>query len=452
MSDITKKANNRTFKKRAHRPWKTALLESTIQETSHNIDEDLFSFELDLTEDLNIDANTSLYPEFNFTDDMSAIVTEMPTFDFDSQLDENEETIELKKAIKQTKQQHKQLVEQISNKSHTSILLGGFFQPQQILANNEPIAGRRINSLLSDLKVREQKLSSLTSNLKISEANERAEQAELSKQATTQQLAATEQRMRKAVQQARMAEEQFLATMEQAKQAALAHQEETKLRTAAENSIKEANSKANAAESALQKEQAAHAETQEKLQSTNALAQEAHALQKQLADVTEQLERSTAMQKTEENRRLEMQEQCDALNNKFFKLEQEHKQCTNHIYKLEETVKDLTAKYEDNDKIAKSFTAQTDKLKAITIAEQDLRKIAERKYNEAQERAQKAEQAWQIEIQKRKAVEDRAKHIITHANRTVMHLLNSTSDSGAQDPIQTAKTQEFDYKDEDLLF
>lgn len=451
MSDMIKKTNTRTFKKRAHRPWKPDLLESTVQETSLT-DEDLFSFDLDLTEATNNEVNNSLYPEFNFTDDIPEFNEDMPEFNFNTSINDDEETLELKKEIQQTKKQHEHLIEQINDKSNNAILLGGFFQPQHISANTESMPGRKINSLLSDLKVREQKLNTLTNSLKISEANERAEQAELSKQATTQQLFVTEQRMRKAIQQAKVAEEQFAAAIEQAKQAAIAQQEEAQLRAAAEASIKEAQLKASTAETALENEQTAHKQTQEKLQHASATAAEAHTLQLKLADITAQLERCEAVKKTEEARRLEIQQQYDEVNNAFFKLEQEHKQCAQHIYKLEEAVKDITKKYEENDKIAKSFTMQTDKLKSITTAEQDLRKIAERKYHEAQERAHKAEQGLQIEVQKRKSIEERAKHIVAHANRTVMHLLNSSTDNNAQESTQTTKIAEYDYKDEDLLF
>lgn len=464
MSDARKKSGS-SFKKRAHRPWKTALLETTVQETAtiENDDNDLFDLDLDLNLDINLDTE-SFYPEFNFTEEKESLAN---GFDLELQLGMNSEKTELHQEISENKQQQNLLVKQLNDKSGNALLLGGFFQPQQVSANHDSQAGRKINSLLSDLKAREQKLSSLTNNLKISEAYERAEQAELSKRAANQQLQAAENRMRQAVEQAKIAEEQFLTAMEQAKQAALAHQEEARMRRDAENTAKEAKIRANNAEIELQNERLARIAADEKAQHAFMLAEKASLFQRQLNEASEQLVHAQNSKKHEESKRLEVEQKYSTLNENYVKLELDHKECSQTIKKHEQTINDLTNKYQSNEQIAANFNAERDKLKAIIAAEQDLRKMADRKYQEAAVRADKAEQGWQKEVQQRRLIEERAKRAVANASRTVLHLLNTPGDADIAPPPQKANPQQMqqkprktvpavmsedDYDDDDLLF
>lgn len=458
MSDAKRRSGN-AFKKRAHRPWKTSLLETTVQEATLEDDGDIFDLDLDLNLDATLDSS-SLFPEFNFTDDIGDVAS----FDLSAELEDDEQRSEIKHAIAQNQQQRQQITQQLSDKTGNSILLGGFFQPQQISANNETKTGRKINSLLTDLKEREIKLSSLTSNLKISEAYERAEQAELSKRAANQQLQAAENRMRQAIEQAKIAEEQFLTAMEQAKQAAMAHQEEARLRREAETIAKEAKIRSNNAEIELQNERLARISADEKAQHAFMLAEKASLFQRQLTDASEQLVRLENGKKAEDTRRTELEQKYTTTSESLNKLEQEHKECTKTIKTLEATITELNDKYAGNEALAADFNAQRDKLKAIITAEQDLRKIAERKYNETLSRAEKAEQAWQMEIQQRKLIEKRAKSAVANASRTVLNLLNTPGDEElptAPQPQQPntekikMKVPAFtanDYDEDDLLF
>ncbi len=472
MSDVRKKNSTNAFKKRAHRPWKTSLLEETVHEAAVAEDDEIFDLDIDF--DIKIEStldNNSFYPEFNFTDEMPSLLGDVTSFDLKSQLEAEDQQSEIKQEIQQTRQQHKQIAQQLSDKSGNSILLGGFFQPQQISANNETQTGRKINSLLSDLKIREQKLSSLTSNLKISEAYERAEQAELSKRAANQQLQAAENRMRQAVEQAKIAEEQFLTAMEQTKQAALAHHEEARLRKEAERLAKEAKMRANQAEIELQNERLARIAADEKAQHAFMLAEKASLFQRQLNEASEQLVRLENTKHVDDGRRAEIEQKYTSLSDQHYKLEQEHKECASTIKKLEATVQELTNKYKDNEHLVADFNEQRDKLKAIITAEQDLRKNADRKYQETLARAEKAEQAWHAEVQQRKLIEERARRAVANASRTVLHLLNTPGEAemGNQHhnpatesakpsekpkmkmPAFTA-TESYDYEEDDLLF
>lgn len=465
MSDARKK--NSTFKKRAHRPWKTDLLEGTVQEAAL-ADDDLFDLDLDLNLDSSLDSD-SFFPEFNFTDDMSDPVRDAGKFDLTTQLEMDDHRSEIKQAIQQNQQQHKQIAQQLSDKSGNSILLGGFFQPQQISANNDSPTGRKINSLMSDLKAREQKLSSLNNNLKISEAYERAEQAELSKRAANQQVQAAENRMRQAIEQAKIAEEQFLTAMDQAKQAAMAHNEEARARKEADAQAKDAKVRAHNAEIELQNERMARIAAEEKAQHAFMLAEKASLFQRQLNETSEQLLRLENSKKSEDSRRSEIENKYTSLNDTHTKLQQEHAECTKAIKKLEDELQSVSSRQTNNDQIVADFNSQIAKLKSIIAAEQDLRKSADKKYQEAIVRAERAEQGWQNEQQQRKFIEERAKRAVANASRTVLHMLNTPSDGdfptnpAAQQPqVTQAKarvktpaftaTENFDYEEDDLLF
>lgn len=463
MSESRRKSSS--FKKRAHRPWKTDLLENTVHEATL-ADDDIFGFDIDINLDTNIDSD-SFYPEFNFIEMESS---SDDSTEFAARVNQDDQKSELRQAIQQTKQQQQQLVQQISDKSTNSVLLGGFFKPQEIHVNNESQSSRKINSLLSDLKVREQKINSLTSNLKISEAYERAEQAELSKRAVAQQLQVAENRMRHSVEQAKQAEEQFLNAMEQAKQAAIAHQEEARLRRDAETQAKEARVRASNAEIELQNERLARIAAEEKAQNAFIMAEKASLFQRQLTDTSEQLVKMETAKKTEETRKDDLQKRFDTLQEQFRKLEDEHHSCPDTIRRLEANVQKLNEEYKSHDQLVAEFNNQINKLKSIIAAEQDLRKNADQKYQQALGRAQKAEQGWQIEVQQRKLIEERAKRAVANATKTVLNLLNTPGDADLSAEITAQATQiakdkmkvrvtpistpneEYDYEEDDLLF
>jgi len=461
MSDVGGKQKNGTFKKRAHRPWKTALLETTVEEATIDLDNDLLEFDLDLGSELTEDTG-SFYPEFNFTDEITATSTAKSPFieslsqlesisiDLgDDQLEADDVNSELKQEIRHTQQQKKLLVQQINDKSHSSILLGGFFQPQQVTAQSDTPAGRKISSLLSDLKVREQKINSLTNNLKISEAIERAEQAELYKKAAAHGRHAAEQRMRQAVEQANIASEQFRSAMEQANQAALAQQEEANLRKNAEAQAKEARLRANNAEIELQNERLARLSAEEKAQQAFAVAERTNSLQKQLHETAEQLSKLELIKNVEANKRIDVEKQYDALHSDFIKVDHDHRLCSSTINNLETSTRHMTEQLVSSQQKIKDFDTQREKLKTIIATEQDLRKAAERKYNEALKRAETAEEGWKMEIQQRKIIEERAKRAVAHASRTVMHLLNAPADNEFS---PQSKEKAPDYEDDDFSF
>jgi hypothetical protein len=423
MADSKVKAVVGNFKKKEHRPWKSSLLETTIQESQTGTIEETIDFSLDLNQDT-ADTTSPFFADFNFTSDAMdldldekfsqvAVIVNKDNLNLPEMDHAN---VELRSAIKQTQQQKSFLETQISDRSHNPILLGGFFQPQQLTGQGDSQGTRKMNYLISDLRSKEQELSSLTSNLKISEAFERAEQAELNRRAEEHGRLAAESRMRQAIEQAHIAAEQFRSAMDQANQAALAHREEEQLRKAAEAQIKDAKFRAQNAEIALQNERNARTAAEDKMQQT---------LQ-QLADAElAQIQKFESIKHAEENRRAAIEQQYDTLNKNFLKIENEYRESANKIYALEAALKELKTNNSTLEQKLAELVAQRDKLKKIIEGEQDLRKIAEKRAQEALVKADQAEKARAAEEQQRKLVDERAKRAVEHASRTVMHLLNA---------------------------
>ncbi len=428
MSDSGSKTTNRTFKKRAHRPWQTELLEDAI-ETAVQVNDEQEEITLDL--DLNLPSSEDLdsfYPEFNFTQDLAP--DNSSTQDLDAiAIQVSEANLDLKQKILQTKQQQQQLMREINDKSSSAILLGGFFQPQQLSSQSETKSGRKISSLLSDLKTREQKINSLTNNLKITQAIERAEQAELTKIAESQGRQAAEHRMRQAIEQAQLAADQFRTAMDRANQAAFAQQEEERLRKSAEIQANEAKLRANNAEIELQNERLARLAAEERAQHAIVLAEKAQVMQRELHTANAQLGKFAGMQ-----------QQLEEVTNLFHKIEQEHRKCSANIYQLETQVRELNQLNETNQQKINELTAQRQKIKSIVTTEQNLRKLAEGKLQEVIDRAEKAEKALQAAENQCKVIEDRAKRAIANANNTVLHLLNAPIDNEFNKPTEKAST------------
>jgi len=106
------------FKKTEHRPWKTSLLEMTVQ-ASDAVDQD------DLELDIDLDTETSiepLYSEFNFVEEGKE---PQPLSDI-PQLDISGITDDLKSEIRQTEQQKDLIKSKLRDPNASPISLGGF--------------------------------------------------------------------------------------------------------------------------------------------------------------------------------------------------------------------------------------------------------------------------------------------------------------------------------------
>jgi chromosome segregation ATPase len=409
MSEQDGKPKVTKFKKRPHRPWKTSLLETTVNEAD-GIESEAEEVEFSLdTSDAATTTSDSIFSDFSFN--IAQEETSLPelspslqsTF---SQLAaiaiDNDSHTDLKAAIKTSEEKKSELIQQITDKGKSPVSLGGFFRPQQLTTSEDTQSTRKMNFLLSDLKNKEQELKTLTDNLKVTEAIERCEQAELNRRAEEQRRIAAENRMRQAIEQAHSAAEQCRLAMEQANQAAIAHREEEQLRKLAEDQVNDYKIRLNTAELALHNERNAKIAADQIAQQALRQTEEANATAKR---------------------------QIDEAHVKVAELTQHNEELKRQILELEANFKDANSSLIYTKQKLEELTAQRDKLKSIIEAEQELRRVAERSAEEATKRAEQAEKACEFEAEQRKITDARAKRAMEHASRTVMHLLNAPVDN-----------------------
>lgn len=407
---------NKGFLKKAHRPWKSQLLEETAENAEFAVKDpmlekdgaDAFAKSLD-----------SLYADFSIGD-------EDPINNKFSQLEAvNPSSVE------------KTLTDYSS--PSTSITMGGFFSPENMSLNLGTDNGKKISALMTDLKNKEQKLNSLTSDLKLSEASEKVEQAELARKAEEQARISAEKRMRKAVEQAHLAAEQFHVAMEQARQAEEAQKEEARIRKYTEAQVNEAKIRYNKVLQEMEDLKQALKEAEEKAQ--HALSQTVEVelskqkLQDELSHVTEQLQDTTSKLRkvemsceAEEASRTEAENKYHNLNKVFTKIDCEHKENLGKIYSLENELKNLKANHERSETELEAAKSQRDKLKDIVQSEQDLRKLAEKRMKDALLKAANAEKSLHAAEEQKKLTDERAKRAVAHASKTIMQFLDGTED------------------------
>lgn len=131
------------FKKRAHRPWKPALLETIIQSPQQD--------------------DLSSEPE-NEHEDIDALSLQQHD--------------RLENSLAEKAKERDELVHQLHLKEENRLTIGGFFQPKNIVFSNEENTLHETTSLMHDLKQKEQEILELTTHLKLTQAEERLKHAE----------------------------------------------------------------------------------------------------------------------------------------------------------------------------------------------------------------------------------------------------------------------------------
>lgn len=387
------------FQKRPHRPWNPTLLENAIQDARQ--------------------AEKS-----NPTDTITAPLSRLDTGPSLSEHSQSQLDLindQLKKIIHEKEERKETIRQQIEDKSNSSLLIGGFFQPENVQIENTSKQGKKIHHLMNDLKSKEHELSSLTNNLKLAQAIEKAEQSERARQIEEQARVAAEKKTRQAIEQTQMATEQFHVAIEQAHQAEQAQKEEENLRKIAQATVEEANKRIQDAELAKQAEQQARLAAEEKAQQAlnqtiqtelarQALEEAKGENDKRIQSILEQLRKSDIAREAEENRRKDIESKLTVLEHKALELEQAKKTINQLQNKLSLMQDELKKK---------------EKLQSIIETERQLRQLAENKAKGAFIKAQEAEKARQMEEKQRKLVDERAKRAVAHASKTVMHFLNA---------------------------
>lgn len=411
--------NSAPFTKKPHRPWKTALLEQTVKNphTAHS----------QATMSANIKPN---YKE-NITD--------------------NEQ---LKSILQEKNNQKEQLIQKISDKSNSSLLLGGFFQPNNMQIPNSSQNGQKINRLIHDLKSKEQEITSLTANLKIAEATDKAEQAELIRHTEEQARISAEQRMKKAIEQVHIAASQLGIAIEKAQLAEQAQKEEEKGRRIAEGKISQAIEKIRILEQAIQTEIQARKAAEDKAQislnqtiQTELARQEIESYKNKIEqnhkELTEQFRKIELSKNSEEMAKYELQQQFNryqeitehdkqTLEKTLQNFQFEHSQLLSHtdelqnqIVGLEELARQQEQQIHMLDTKIISLQNQQTRLEQIIDTEQNLRKLADQKAGSALAAAAKATLERKKAEEQRQLMDERAKRAVAHASKTVMKFLDS---------------------------
>lgn len=432
--------NSAPFTKKPHRPWKTALLEQTVK-NPHSAQATL---------DNSISRTALSYKE---------------------KVSDNEQ---LKSILQEKNNQKDQLIQKITDKSSSSLLLGGFFQPNNMQIPNSSQNGQKINRLMHDLKSKEQEITSLTANLKIAEATEKAEQAELIRHTEEQARISAEQRMKKAIEQVHIAASQLGIAIEKAQLAEQAQKEEEKARRVAEGKISKAVEQTRILEQAIHTEIQARKTAEEKAQislnqtiQTELARQEIEGAKKKIEqdyhELADKFRKVELAKNSEELAKHELQQQFNRyqeitehdkaiLEKTLQNFQFEHSQLLSHADELQNQIaglEELARQQEQQigtlDAKIISLQNQQTRLEQIIDTEQNLRKLAEQKANSALAAAAKAELARKEEEKQRKLVDERAKRAVAHASKTVMKFLDSAS------PIQHQEKELDDNYLEELL-
>ncbi|MGD0465089.1 MAG: hypothetical protein ABSA84_00085 [Gammaproteobacteria bacterium] len=426
MAELTDQ-NNTPFTKKSHRPWNAALLEQTVKNSNST----------------QITIDPSSFKQQTINNDPNKNKTRT-----------SEEVDPLKLMLKEKNSQKSQLINQITDKSNSSLLLGGFFQPNNMQLQNSGPNGRKINSLIHDLKSKEQEITSLTASLKIAEATEKAEQAEIIRQTEEHARLSAEQRMKKAIEQVHVAASQLGIAIEKAQLAEQAQKEEEKARRIAEGKVNKTLEQARLLELALQNEIQAKKAAEDKAQislnqtiQTELARQEIEGAKKKLdqdyLELTEKLHNTEIARYSEEKAKCELQQQFNryqeinehdkqilekALQNSKVdntELNSYNNELQNQIIGLEELIKQQQQQLIMLDTTINSLQNQQNKLQQIIETEQNLRKLAEQKASSALASAAKAELSRKEMEQQIKLIDDRAKRAVAHASKTVMKFLDS---------------------------
>ena len=410
--------NSAPFIKKPHRPWKTALLDQALN---------------------------------NPYTTQATLDTSLPPASYKEKITDGEQ---LKSILQEKNNQKEQIVQKITDKSNSSLLLGGFFQPNNMQIPNSSQNGQKINRLINDLKSKEHEITSLTANLKIAEATDKAEQAELIRNTEAQARISAELRMKKAIDQVHIAASQLGIAIEKAQLAEQAQKEEEKARRIAEGKINKAVEQTRILEQALQTEIQARKAAEDKAQislnqtiQTELARQEIEGLKKRIeqdhTELTEKFRKLELVKNSEEIAKYELQQQFNRyqeitehdkqiLEKSLQNFQFEHSNLLSHTDELQNQIaglEELARQQEQQismlDAKIISLQNQQTRLQQIIDTEQNLRKLADQKANTALAAAAKSELGRKEEEKQRKLTDERAKRAVAHASKTVMKFLDS---------------------------
>lgn len=468
INNVSTKRNN--FPK--YRPWspeftEQVVLSANISNTDINHNSSNHSQNTNQTINGNIENNINNMP--------NSISNRKPNY---SSI--NPDNKELKLALEKNTNRKKEIINEIqTNNIKSPLSLGGFFQPNYMQIPNSSQNGQKINRLMHDLKRQEQEITSITANLKIAEATEKAEQAELIRQTEEQARIAAEKRMKTAIEQVHVAASQLSIAIEKAKIAEQAQKEEERARRRAEAQINSAVEKYTILEKALQSEIQARKAAEDKAQislnqtiQTELARQEIESHKKkteqEYKELLEKFNKLELAKNAEENSKHELQQQFNRYQEitehdkqilektlQNFQYEQtqllsHNDELQNQITGLEELVRQQEQQINNLENKTIELQKHQTKLAQIIETEQNLRKIADQKANNALATAAKSELARKKAEEITLLTKKQAKHAVTQASKTVMKFLDSSNQLNVNTKSK-ANHNKNNLKDEEIL-
>lgn len=165
--DSVKPPKGKTFKRRAHRPWNTMLLENTLEAIAE--------------ENRGLEAELEVPLEINPNEELPNILVE------------------------KTKERD-EIHEQLNIQEESRLSIGGFLRPSNIF--NEIEKPAQANYLMNQLKNKEQEILSLSHDLKVAKALEQVEKLEMARGKEEEARKLAETKALFAIQEAKIAAEQ----------------------------------------------------------------------------------------------------------------------------------------------------------------------------------------------------------------------------------------------------
>ncbi len=421
------------FKKRSHRPWKPALLETVIQNPNQTVDYD--DDEDDVTSSLSASVSSSVQAaQFDSKFDQkfdSRFDSRLDSSQFDSRFDSHFDSKmdllnpDLEVDLQQKIRQKEDLYDKLSSNEGSRITLGGFFKPKNIIFPDDNAALHNTTHLMGELKRKEYEILEISHNLKVNQAVEQAERAQRSLHAEIQAREAADERalfaLNKAQQSADnclLAEQQL--TLAQRNISALEHTV-VKLEERLKNALIERHQTIEllAQEVELKKVAEENVKMLGIELSQKALVEERNA----------ELFHSLNMA---ENAKVEARREIQILSSELSDCQQQLAREKTNIARLEgeivsqqEMMAQLTASKNLTEEQLTKSTQHIKKMNMVLATERNLRNLYEEKAREMSCRNFTLEMEVKAQEQGRRVAEEKAKQTLDQASRVMMRMINN---------------------------
>lgn len=399
------------FKKRAHRPWQTNLLDEGTEDNQNVLD----------------------------------VFTKTPDKQLELLQRQLEGTLEIKS------RERDEINHTLKTLDDHRVTFGGFLKPKDILLVTEHESLKKTSSLIIELKEKEQEIVEITQNLKITQAEETAERAEAARLMEEKARHAAEEKAIFALRQAHLTAEQIkeaegrVLLMEQAKLKLEHHlfdlEEKLKLTTHELTVLGQKSKLTEENEANLETElkiltKKLNDEKQDKINLKENLLQEIQDIkqetQLQIEELQEKLREQIDQVEDAKNKRLELEQQFSHKEQTYIDMENALSSVSQLTLELQEQIH--TIKFERDEmkshlqkmetKLDLAYCRQTKMIELIGL-ERNLRIMFEEKLKDAITEIGKTELRRRAESEARRMAEEKTKHTIEQAGKAMIQLLHS---------------------------